>query len=254
MFPAFPLWVFTLAKRAAKSSLQGRAVPCLLTARAVSVPSWMVLFVGFLCTPLVVANPVPADDLSLTNGAESYELHCAQCHGWGPVTEGEDLYEPDVEDDDDYDFSDLIDQLELPDDAQNTADSLDSESSEWDQLTAADDDVQMRAAVLDDLNNAIDEAYGASGEPDSLAPDDTDFFSETFEDEGYEDHTRMPGATNLADPESYFYGTSEESLFNSIANGTSTSMPGWRDKLSGEEAVWDLVNFVRSLWSEEWVD
>ena len=29
-------------------------------------------------------------------------------------------------------------------------------------------------------------------------------------------------------------------------------MPGWRTELGSDEAIWDLVNYIRSLWGEEW--
>jgi mono/diheme cytochrome c family protein len=63
----------------------------------------------------------------------------------------------------------------------------------------------------------------------------------------------MPGATNLADPVSYFYGTSEEEMFESIAEGTGEAMPGFRTELGGDEAIMDVVNYIRSFWGEEWL-
>ena len=42
-------------------------------------------------------------------------------------------------------------------------------------------------------------------------------------------------------------------MFNSIANGTGESMPGWRIELGSDESIWDLVNYIRSFWSEDWL-
>ncbi len=57
-------------------------------------------------------------------------------------------------------------------------------------------------------------------------------------------------ATDLTDPEAYYSGNSPQDIFNSVANGTGVAMPGWRAQLGSDEAIWDLVNFIRSLWAE----
>tara|TARA_R110002110_G_scaffold415765_3_gene655301 strand:- start:70709 stop:71089 length:381 start_codon:yes stop_codon:yes gene_type:complete len=54
-------------------------------------------------------------------------------------------------------------------------------------------------------------------------------------------------ATDLTDPYAYYSGTSEQEIFNSIANGAGVAMPGWRMQLGSDEKVQDLVNFVQSL-------
>ena len=58
-------------------------------------------------------------------------------------------------------------------------------------------------------------------------------------------------ATDLTDPEAYYNGSGEQDIYNSIALGAGVGMPPWREQLKSEEAVWDLVNFIRSLWSED---
>jgi len=57
-------------------------------------------------------------------------------------------------------------------------------------------------------------------------------------------------ATDLTDPEAYYSGSSEQEIFNSIANGAGVAMPAWRSQLGSDDAVWDMVNFIRSLQSE----
>ena len=57
-------------------------------------------------------------------------------------------------------------------------------------------------------------------------------------------------ATDLTDPEAYYSGSSEQEIFNSIANGAGVAMPAWRSQLGSDDAIWDLVNFIRSLQGE----
>jgi hypothetical protein len=68
-----------------------------------------------------------------------------------------------------------------------------------------------------------------------------------------ESFNRQPGATDLSDPQTFFYGTSEEEVFNSIAKGTGAAMPGWRTDIGSEEDIWDVVNYIRSFWNEAWL-
>lgn len=54
-------------------------------------------------------------------------------------------------------------------------------------------------------------------------------------------------ATDLTDPEAYYSGSSDEDIFNSIANGAGVAMPAWRSQLGSDESIRDLVSFIRSL-------
>ncbi len=58
-------------------------------------------------------------------------------------------------------------------------------------------------------------------------------------------------ASNLTLPADYYNGSTDQDLFNSIANGAGVAMPGWRQAVGSDEAVWDLVHFVKSLWVEQ---
>ena len=57
-------------------------------------------------------------------------------------------------------------------------------------------------------------------------------------------------ATDLTEPEAYYSGSSEQEIFNSIANGAGVAMPAWRSQLGSDESIWDVVNFIRSLQGE----
>ncbi len=57
-------------------------------------------------------------------------------------------------------------------------------------------------------------------------------------------------ATDLTDPEAYYSGSSEQDIFNSIADGAGVAMPAWRSQLGSDDAIWDLVNFIRGLQGE----
>jgi mono/diheme cytochrome c family protein len=54
---------------------------------------------------------------------------------------------------------------------------------------------------------------------------------------------------DLTDPESWKHERSPEGIFASIHEGTKEEMPPYKDKLKDAE-IWDLVNFVRSIWPE----
>lgn len=62
------------------------------------------------------------------------------------------------------------------------------------------------------------------------------------------DFTTIPPA-DLTDPESWKHERTPAGIFASISDGTKEEMPPYKDKLRSEE-IWDLVNFVRSIWPE----
>ena len=58
-------------------------------------------------------------------------------------------------------------------------------------------------------------------------------------------------ATDLTYPADYYNGSSDQDIYNSIANGAGVAMPAWLQVVGGEDAVWDLVYYVKSLWVEQ---
>jgi mono/diheme cytochrome c family protein len=65
------------------------------------------------------------------------------------------------------------------------------------------------------------------------------------------DFTTTPPA-DLTDPDSWIHaktGKSPEGIFTSIHDGTVEEMPPFKGKLKDEE-IWDMVNFIRSIWPE----
>jgi mono/diheme cytochrome c family protein len=57
-------------------------------------------------------------------------------------------------------------------------------------------------------------------------------------------------ATDLTKPEAWKSGTSEGEIFRSIRDGAGDAMPPFADKVSKEEDLWHMVNYVRSLWPD----
>lgn len=57
-------------------------------------------------------------------------------------------------------------------------------------------------------------------------------------------------ATDLTQPRLWYSGTSEGEVFRSIRDGAGVSMPPYRTHFESDEQIWDVVNFVRSLWPE----
>lgn len=57
-------------------------------------------------------------------------------------------------------------------------------------------------------------------------------------------------ATDLTTPSLYKSGTSEGEIFRSIRDGAGDQMPAFKSQLDSETDIWNLVNFIRSLWPE----
>jgi mono/diheme cytochrome c family protein len=57
-------------------------------------------------------------------------------------------------------------------------------------------------------------------------------------------------ATDLTSPSLYKSGTSEGEIFRSIRDGAGDQMPAFKSQLASEADIWNLVNFIRSLWPE----
>lgn len=194
----------------------------------------------------VFAAADPYDEQSLGMGAELYELYCSDCHGADTTGRYDDLYDyGDLDVSEDYD--ELVDLVRGADDPEPYL-APEADWPEWADNPAPEVEADVRVEVLGTVTRAIDTINGAS--PDSDTVGDWDGESGHGNADGFDP---APGVTNLADPSAYFYGTSEDEVFESIANGTGAAMPGWRAELGSDEAVWDLVNYIRSLWGEEWL-
>jgi cbb3-type cytochrome c oxidase subunit III len=57
-------------------------------------------------------------------------------------------------------------------------------------------------------------------------------------------------ATDLTSPQLYKSGTSEGEIFRSIRDGAGDQMPAFKSQLDSETDIWNLVNYIRSLWPE----
>ena len=60
----------------------------------------------------------------------------------------------------------------------------------------------------------------------------------------------IANATDLTNPKDYRDGTSDGEIFRSIRDGQSASMPAFKTQLPGDRDMWNLVNFIHSLWPE----
>jgi len=207
------------------------------------------LCLGLLGSGRICASPVYADALSLNNGARLYELHCSDCHGRDPADRSGGLYQA-YETEHAVEDSELIDVTGGEESSQVTELPDDDEWPEWAERPnpAKASEPNAEEEMLSVLIAAIDEAHRVTPESDQPGHPDGNFGIGTGG--GF---APIPGATDLSAPQAYFYGTSEEEVFDSIANGTGAAMPGWRTELGSEEAIWDLVNYIRSFWPEEWL-
>ena len=193
----------------------------------------------------VAADADPFDEESVNRGAQLYDLYCSDCHGADTAFQYEELYDT-AEAEASEDYAELVELVRGAAAPQPTV-MVDEDWPEWAENPAPEVEVDVREEVLGTVTRAIDSYHGAPLESESY---------ESFEgDVSYrnaDEFDPAPGATNLADTTAYFYGISEQELFDSIANGTGAAMPGWEIELGGEDAVWDVVNYIRSLWGEEW--
>ncbi len=57
-------------------------------------------------------------------------------------------------------------------------------------------------------------------------------------------------ATDLTDPKTWKDGITDGEIFRSIRDGQNASMPAFKTQLRQEEDIWNLVNFIHSLWPE----
>lgn len=204
----------------------------------------LTLCLGLLATARVFAAADPADMQSVTLGAQLYELYCSDCHGSDTAQHNDALYYSDtaVVSEEYAELIAIVRGVNVPEPYQ-----VEEDWPEWAENPAPVREPDLRDEVLGTVSRAISEAHGLSpqGQTQGIGGDQV----------GSGDTNRidpLPGATNLADPTAYAYGTSEEDLFNSIADGTGAAMPGWRAELGSDEAIWDLVSYIRSLWDEEW--
>ena len=60
----------------------------------------------------------------------------------------------------------------------------------------------------------------------------------------------MGDASDLTSPKTWKNGSTEGEIFRSIRDGESASMPAFKTQLRQESDIWDLVNFIHSLWPE----
>ena len=60
----------------------------------------------------------------------------------------------------------------------------------------------------------------------------------------------VANATDLTDPKAWKSGTSEGEIFRSIRDGAGEAMPPFADKVTKEEDLWNLVNYLRNLWPD----
>ncbi|HLH20564.1 MAG TPA: cytochrome c [Bryobacteraceae bacterium] len=57
-------------------------------------------------------------------------------------------------------------------------------------------------------------------------------------------------ATDLTNPKAYKSGSSDGEIFRSIRDGAGETMPPFAAQLSGDTEIWNLVNYIHSLWPE----
>jgi mono/diheme cytochrome c family protein len=60
----------------------------------------------------------------------------------------------------------------------------------------------------------------------------------------------VANATDLTEPKLWKSGTTEGEIFRSIRDGAGEAMPPFKVEVDKEEDMWDMVNFLRSLWPE----
>ena len=60
----------------------------------------------------------------------------------------------------------------------------------------------------------------------------------------------MGNATDLTTPAVYASGTGDGEIFRSIRDGAGLAMLAFKNDIHQENDIWDLVNYIHSLWPE----
>lgn len=60
----------------------------------------------------------------------------------------------------------------------------------------------------------------------------------------------VANATDLTDPKAWKSGTSEGEVFRSIRDGAGEAMPPFNEQITEEKDLWNLTNYLRSLWPQ----
>jgi mono/diheme cytochrome c family protein len=198
----------------------------------------------------VIASPEIADERTLGNGAQLYTMYCSECHGTAPV-ERQDEHSGSS---DAVDYAKLIEIAQAKKLAEETAKFEEEAWPDW-TIRQNPNEVKKpdeRAEIMNLVTAVIEQAHEIKPESGELENPggNSGNNSDNNKERGFEP---LPGVTDLSNPQTFFYGTSEDEVFKSIANGTGAAMPGWRTELGSDEAIWDLVNYIRSFWGEEWL-
>jgi len=61
----------------------------------------------------------------------------------------------------------------------------------------------------------------------------------------------VANATDLTQPSVWKNGSEEGQIFHSIRDGAGVAMPPFKGQLTEEDDLWNLVNFIRSLWPDD---
>jgi mono/diheme cytochrome c family protein len=69
-------------------------------------------------------------------------------------------------------------------------------------------------------------------------------------EDGKAEGSLIADATDLTTPKLYKSGSSEGEIFHSIRDGAGDQMPAFKSQIDHEIDIWNLVNFIRSLWPE----
>jgi mono/diheme cytochrome c family protein len=61
----------------------------------------------------------------------------------------------------------------------------------------------------------------------------------------------VANATDLTNPKMWKNGTEEGQIFRSIRDGAGVAMPAFKGQIAQEQDVWNIVNFIHSLWPQD---
>jgi len=128
-----------------------------------------------------------------------------------------------------------------------------------DRITPPNDPVEVRHLVLEVPEDRLDYLEGQSIA--ILVPGPHEFggafhfrlysiASPRHGEDGKAEGSLIASATDLTSPNLYKSGTSAGEIFRSIRDGAGDQMPAFKSQLGSEADVWNLVNFIRSLWPE----
>ena len=210
--------------------------------------------------PSKLENPVPVNAGSIAAGKKSFMRSCRVCHGADGKGKRErgSLHFPSG---DPADLTDPAKWKNIKSDGELFAAIRDvaKEMTESEEEQVTDEPIWQVVIYVRSLQNGVvDETAGITPQTKnpiaytkaSIAQGKTVYLRNCQKCHGVDgkslDSTDLD-ASDLTDPEMWYFGTSTGQIFLSIRDGAGEDMPAFKFEIKDEKLIWNMVNFIRSI-------